>query len=178
MNGYICTPLVGGVNGTKFDDLQEIGELRGQIPLDVSHPINRIEVSHGWIVDGLKIYYQRLLLGGESPKDSLVTVCQHGTEKRDASVIDLKSTEIIKSVFGRAGYQKHYQRDMINSIGFVIFDDRTCTTRVAGPFGNENGSSDGEPFHVANIVAFGGYARPAAECGLAGLKFYKDVTLA
>lgn len=40
-------------------------------------------------------------------------------------------------MFGRAGLQTFYKRDMINSIGFVIFDEETATSRVVGVSSHE-----------------------------------------
>ena len=81
-------------------------------------------------------------------------------------------------MFGRAGKQTYYQREMINSIGFVIFDTVKGSTRVAGvsrahafvifvllmflrqPFGNGNSSNEGTPFYSSDVLAFGSIADP------------------
>ena len=42
------------------------------------------------------------------------------------------ASEIVAAVFGRAGYQTYYARDMLNNIGFVIFDTVQESTRIAG----------------------------------------------
>ena len=42
------------------------------------------------------------------------------------------ANEIVAAVFGRAGYQTYYARDMLNNIGFVIFDTVQESTRIAG----------------------------------------------
>jgi hypothetical protein len=47
-------------------------------------------------------------------------------------LMPLVDLEVVTSVFGRAGYQDYYRRKMINSIGFAIFDRKTCTTRTIG----------------------------------------------
>lgn len=44
----------------------------------------------------------------------------------------LIATEILINVFGRAGYQSYYKREMVNNIGFVIFDTAKGTTRTVG----------------------------------------------
>ena len=53
------------------------------------------------------------------------------------------ASEIVAAVFGRAGYQTYYARDMLNNIGFVIFDTVQESTRIAGvscpPIGNGYG---------------------------------------
>lgn len=41
-------------------------------------------------------------------------------------------SERVVTVFGRAGMQSFYKREMINSLGFVIFDAETATSRVVG----------------------------------------------
>lgn len=40
--------------------------------------------------------------------------------------------ESLVGVFGRAGFQSSYSRNLINSIGFVIFDAKHATTRIVG----------------------------------------------
>ncbi len=40
--------------------------------------------------------------------------------------------ESLVGVFGRAGPQTYYKRDMINNIGFVFFNDKTDTVRTVG----------------------------------------------
>ncbi|EPT05476.1 hypothetical protein FOMPIDRAFT_1094089, partial [Fomitopsis schrenkii] len=65
--------------------------------------------------------------------------------------------EVLVGIFGRAGYNTSYKRKMILSIGFTIFDNETATVRVEGPFGNVDDSSQGEPFHVADVMALGAY---------------------
>ena len=42
------------------------------------------------------------------------------------------ASEIVAAVFGRAGYQTYYARDMLNNIGFVIFDTIKESVRIAG----------------------------------------------
>jgi len=170
MNAYIHTSLVGGSDAEQFNDINKLTNADGQLILDVNHPIVQITVSHGWIVDGLKLTYRVNIPGVQD-----VTV-EHGTQKPNAKVITLKPTEVIVAIYGRAGYQDYYKRKLINSISFVIFDEKSVTSRVEGPFGNGNGSNNGDSFHVANVMAFGGYAKPASQCGLAGLSFYKNLT--
>lgn len=170
MDAYLHTSLIGGTDGELFNDVLKTTNGDGELILDVNHPIAQITVSHGWIVDGLKVTYRVKLPGVQN------VIVEHGTQKRDAVVIDLKSTEIVLAVYGRAGYQDYYKRKMINSINFIIFDQETIT-RVAGPFGNGNRSNNGTSFHVSNVMAFGGYAKPAEQCGLAGLSFYKNLTV-
>ena len=82
-------------------------------------------------------------------------------------------------MFGRAGLQTYYKREMVNSIGFVIFDTVKWTARVEGvsranhapaffilftrvrqPFGNGNHSNEGTPFYSSDVFAFGSFAQP------------------
>ena len=42
------------------------------------------------------------------------------------------ANEILAAAFGRAGYQSYYERDMLNNIGFVIFDTINQSVRIAG----------------------------------------------
>jgi len=121
-------------------------------------------------VDGLKIWYQL-----NRPGTELVAV-EHGSQFSGATVVELKPTEILLTVFGRAGYQDLYKRKLVDSIGFVIFDQTSLAVRVEGPFGNSDKSNNGEPFHVSNVMAFGGNAKSTTNLGLAGLSFYKDLT--
>ena len=44
----------------------------------------------------------------------------------------MTANEILVAVFGRAGFQSYYSRNMINNIGFVIFDTVTESVRIAG----------------------------------------------
>ena len=46
--------------------------------------------------------------------------------------------EIVAAVFGRAGLQTYYAREMINNIGFVIFDTVKENVRIDGVSGPDN----------------------------------------
>ena len=46
--------------------------------------------------------------------------------------------EIVAAVFGRAGLQTYYAREMINNIGFVIFDTIKENVRIAGVSGPDD----------------------------------------
>ena len=47
-------------------------------------------------------------------------------------ILFILATETVIGAFGRAGWQSYYGRNMVNSIGFVIFDSATATSRIAG----------------------------------------------
>lgn len=95
------------------------------------------------------------------------------------------ASESLVGVFGRAGYQDNYHRELVNSIGFVIFDKDTALTRVAGvspfemprlrtslsnvyskPYGNSGNTNFGQPFYASDVVAFGGFAENVPSCEL------------
>lgn len=147
------------------------------------------------------------------PKDKAAPLIksQHGSKTSQLTTVDLKGefamvspclgeggadrdrnidSEKLVTVFGRAGKQSYYGRSLINSIGFVIFDQATITTRVVGvsrfepvtlneallttvlplqPVGNNNKSNEGTPFHVSDVAAFGGFAQNTADCEFASV---------
>ncbi|KAI0643980.1 hypothetical protein C8Q79DRAFT_973775 [Trametes meyenii] len=175
MPNFINTSLVGGRDGTAFNDIYVRGgdgkfvindAQKGE--LDAAHPIQQITVSSGWIVDGFSVTYQLA--------DGTTAVLDHGSQFPAATIVKLNANEKLVGVFGRAGPQSYYHRELINSIGFVIFDTSTTATRIVGPFGNTNHSNQGTTFYHSDVLAFGGFAQPgAAAVGLCGLFFVKDV---
>ncbi|OJT13123.1 hypothetical protein TRAPUB_10327 [Trametes pubescens] len=196
MQSYVTTTSVGGRDGYIFQDVyirSADGELAsvqsllysaledwhseslGNIviddhkkdQLDLNRPIKRIAVSNGWIVDGIAITYN--LANGKNE------TLHHGSQFKNADIIDFDPNEILATVFGRAGRQSFYEREMVNNIGFVIFDTVKGTTRTVGPYGNVNGATEGKPFLCSDVIAFGGFAENTDTLGLSGLFFYKDV---
>ena len=144
-------------------------------------------------VDGVSITYQTT--DGSSSETSHGTVFELPTKTISLEGQGLWSTylnrlrqfvdrtsianEIVSAVFGRAGHQSFYKREMINSIGFVIFDTMKGTTRVEGvsradhafvifflftrlrqPFGDDDKTSEGMPFYSSDVVAFGSISKP------------------
>ncbi|EIW56222.1 uncharacterized protein TRAVEDRAFT_86104, partial [Trametes versicolor FP-101664 SS1] len=101
-------------------------------------------------VDGIAITYN--LTSGDN------ATLDHGSQFSGATTVNFSTTEILINVFGRAGYQSYYKREMVNNIGFVIFDTAKGTTRTVGPFGNSNGATEGKPFTCSDVIAFGGFA--------------------
>ncbi|KAI0635435.1 hypothetical protein C8Q77DRAFT_1255848 [Trametes polyzona] len=174
MQSFLTTYAVGGRDASIFQDVF-IRVPDGNIiisdakknQLDRQHPIQRITVSHGW-VDGISVTYQ--LVGGAA------STLAHGSQFPQASVVDFNANEVLVGVTGRAGTQSYYKRDLINSIGFVIFDTAKATTRTVGPFGNGNNSNEGKAFYVSDVIAFGGFAEESANSPLllSGLFFHKD----
>ncbi|EIW56064.1 uncharacterized protein TRAVEDRAFT_129128, partial [Trametes versicolor FP-101664 SS1] len=127
--------------------------------LNMARPIKRITVSCGWIIDGISITYNL--------SDGKTATLEHGSQFGSAATaIDFNADEVLASVLGRAGRQSYYQREMVNNIGFVIFDTAKGTTRTVGPFGNGNRATEGTPFICSDVVAFGGFAEstPTSTC--------------
>ncbi|KAI9062537.1 hypothetical protein FKP32DRAFT_1604047 [Trametes sanguinea] len=176
MNSFSSTALFGGKDGLISQDILFLGgdsqfvvNNSEKSQLDVKHPIQKIVISCGWVVDGFAVTYQ--LTNGSS------TTIKHGSQfSGNPKTVDVtfNKNERLVGVFGRAGYQTFYKRDMINNINFVIFDTAAGTTRVAGPYGNVNKSNEGAPFYVSDVLAFGSFARAnAPDIGLCGLFFYR-----
>ncbi|KAI0688950.1 hypothetical protein C8Q76DRAFT_803399 [Earliella scabrosa] len=173
---YETTALVGGQDGTLFNDIYVFkgdgnflvsDAAKNQI--DTAHPITEIIVYHGWIIDGFQVTYQ-LANGG-------TTTIQHGSgadPRRTTSQVTFGANEVLVGVFGRAGFQTYYRRDMINELNFAIYDKATGTLRVAGPFGNGNNSNQGTLFYSSDVMAFGGFAQDTPDLGLSGLFFVKS----
>ncbi|OSD04754.1 hypothetical protein PYCCODRAFT_1465720 [Trametes coccinea BRFM310] len=175
MNSFSSSALFGGDDGVLSQDILFLNgdhqfvindPKKGQ--LDLKHPIQKIVISCGWVVDGFAVTYQ--LADGSS------TTKAHGSQFPKASdVVTFNQNERLVGVFGRAGPQSYYHRNMVNNIGFVIFDTETGTTRTAGPYGNGNRSNQGAPFYVSDVLAFGSIAKPDEPAlGLCGVFFYTD----
>ncbi|KAH9913697.1 uncharacterized protein BXZ73DRAFT_106876 [Epithele typhae] len=177
VQSVLTTSLVGGTISSLSADLYFVNSSNHQFilndapksVLNTTHPIKNIDISCGWIVDGVTITYQVAGTGGSS-------VLSHGSVfSPPSSSVAIGATEIVAAVFGRAGYQTYYEREMINNVGFVIFDTDKATTRIAGPFGNGDNSNQGAPFYASDVLAFGSFAVPGSSAlGLSGLFFYTD----
>ncbi|KAI0710573.1 hypothetical protein C8Q76DRAFT_67615 [Earliella scabrosa] len=175
MQGYINSAVVGGRAGYIFNDIFAMGhdgnflvDDYNKNTLDKVHPIQRITISSGWVVDGISVTYQ--LDNGNN-----VTL-HHGSQwKNPTAEIRFGPNEILVGVFGRAGMQRFYKREMVNQIGFVICDLGTCEIRKVGPYGNANNSNDGTVFYTSDVLAFGGFAEHTDHLGLSGLFFFKDL---
>ncbi|KAI0688931.1 hypothetical protein C8Q76DRAFT_698612 [Earliella scabrosa] len=171
---YETTALVGGQDGTLFNDIYILkgdgnflisDAAKNQI--DTAHPINEIILYHGWVVDGFQVTY-KLSNGG-------TTTIQHGTQApKPTSTVTFDANEVLVGVFGRAGPQTAYKRDLINELNFAIYNKATGTLRTAGPFGNGNKSNEGTLFYSSDVMAFGGFARDIPALGLSGLFFVKS----
>ncbi|KAF8626609.1 hypothetical protein AX17_006527 [Amanita inopinata Kibby_2008] len=165
----VRTKLIGGIEGAKFDDFNSVGDCVSLQHINISHPIARIEVSSGWVVDGIAITY-RLDAG------STVRIAHGSDFGIYANVIDLTATEIVMAVYGRAGYNSCYRRSMINQISFAIFDTELLSIRTVGPFGDPDNIEEGKPFYTTSPVALSGYAVDGAKTlGLSGLSFTKII---
>ncbi|KZT10246.1 uncharacterized protein LAESUDRAFT_721581 [Laetiporus sulphureus 93-53] len=155
MGTYIQSSVIGGCDGTYFNDLHELTDKDGQLMLDLNHPITRIEISSGWLVDGLKVTYKL-----RHPGLSNITLTHGKFYEPNMSAFDLKESEMILAIYGRAGYQDVYKQKLVNRMSFVIFDQHTGDTRVLGPFGSKPKFANffnGSTYHVANVMAFAGY---------------------
>ncbi|KAH9831521.1 uncharacterized protein C8Q71DRAFT_861552 [Rhodofomes roseus] len=177
-SAYIHTSLVGGSAGSAFIDMVALvdGAHDGQLILDTKNPIRRIGIQHDKVVEGLQTWYQikpEFQTGG----NPLLAVA-HGTYTTTSpTIVELNANEIVLAVFGRAGYQTFYERKLVNSLGFVIYDQSTLAVRVEGPFGNSDGSNDGESFNISDPMAFGGYAQTSGPLALSGLSCYKGLAV-
>lgn len=92
------------------------------------------------------------------------------------SCMVLPADEIIDSVYGFAGSYPYYKNSLLITIGFTIFNTKTGTSRIEGvsfiisflrvrdtpncylqPFGGNNGTADGQVFHVSSPIALAGF---------------------
>ncbi|KAM5543975.1 hypothetical protein V8D89_002592 [Ganoderma adspersum] len=172
MQNYGVTSLIGGVTpGTHSSDvfyMNHAGKFMlndaAHSVLNTTHPIQKIAVSSGTIVDGLSITYQ--LEGGKT------TAMSHGSVfSPPSSVVSFGAHEVLAAVYGREGYITTYKRNMVNNIAFVIFDTSTEKLRTVGPFGTSN---QGQPFWESDVLALGSFAQNTTHYGLSGLFFYKN----
>ncbi|OBZ76759.1 hypothetical protein A0H81_03343 [Grifola frondosa] len=132
----IQTSLIGGSTpGTAFNDAMA-ENWPAEMMIDLKHPIVEMRFRCGWIIDGFS-----------RPTGS--------TDTTGMNVL-LNDYENVVAVFGRAGRQSYYNRNMINSMGLVIFDSAKASMRIVGPFGNSNGSNNGEPFYVTDPLLLRG----------------------
>ncbi|KAI0828476.1 hypothetical protein BC628DRAFT_1362786 [Trametes gibbosa] len=174
MQSFVTTSTLGGVQGAIFQDVFTrssdgkilINASTKKEQLDANRPIKRITVSSGWVVDGFSVTYN--IVGGPT------ATLNHGSQFSQASTIEFNANEILVGVYGRAGTQSYYGRELISQISFIIFNTSTAATRVVGPFGNGNGANQGEAFHCSNVLAFGGFSENTETLGLSGLFFFKD----
>ncbi|KZT10239.1 uncharacterized protein LAESUDRAFT_809946 [Laetiporus sulphureus 93-53] len=145
--------------------------------LDLNHPITRIELSAGWVLDGLKIHYK---LKHPNLRNITVTHGEFAESADNRATINLQDSEIILAIYGRAGYQNFYKQKLINSINFIIFDQQTSSFRVSDTFGNKPGclnENNGSTFHVSNVMAFAGHdngGKGEHHHGIVGLSFYTN----
>jgi len=150
-NGLILTSEVGRANdySSPFNDWTELEDAKSSTHID---RMTRIEVSHGDVVDGIRVTY-KLNNGTDIVKT-------HGGTWRLAPVI-LTASEVLSEVLGRHGDTGNGWGIEIQEISFVILDKRKGSSRVCGPWGNGRARSVnmacGEPFQVSGeILAFAG----------------------
>ncbi|QRV92104.1 hypothetical protein RhiJN_20122 [Ceratobasidium sp. AG-Ba] len=111
--------------GEKYDDLQELGS-----KLVLEHPINSITVSHGWVIDGIKVEYNTT--NGSVPK----THGSMGNGRKDVE-ITLKPTENVIEVSGVQGDALHNPEwgRQVTRLSFKIFDSKTGLIRTVDELG-------------------------------------------
>ncbi|KAI0332699.1 hypothetical protein GY45DRAFT_1368931 [Cubamyces sp. BRFM 1775] len=180
MQSYTTTSLIGGQDGEMFQDIFIrdangmflVNGLETKPELNVEHPIRSITLYSRFVVDGISVTYQ--LANGEN------MTLDHGLQDvQSMAVIDFNDQERLVGVFGSSGFHPWYRRNVILTIGFILFGAATATTRVVDPFKPEPASSSGEvtSFYASDVLAFGGFHRPGSDqsAGINGLVFHKNV---
>ncbi|EIM80957.1 uncharacterized protein STEHIDRAFT_67254, partial [Stereum hirsutum FP-91666 SS1] len=128
------------------------------------HPISKIDIFTGWIVDGITVTYDLA--------DGTQKAVQHGSKTVTATVtlnahyLLFADTEVIADVSGMAGYHNYYKKALVCTISFNILDTKTGIMRVAGPYGNSDKANAGQPYHFSGPFVFAGFADNAAEHGM------------
>ncbi|KAI0748926.1 hypothetical protein C8Q74DRAFT_1374310 [Fomes fomentarius] len=158
MQGYVTSSVVGGRDGYIFNDVFAMNHNGDFLVdnyekhvLDKQHPIRSIYVSYGWVVDGIAVEYQ-------NSKGESVTL-SHGSQFPDRKEVKFHANEILVGVFGRAGKQGFYKREL-----------------PYGPPSNAPNRDDGEAFYVSDVLAFGGFSKHTSNLGISGLFFFKDLS--
>ncbi|PIL32642.1 hypothetical protein GSI_05346 [Ganoderma sinense ZZ0214-1] len=177
MQNYAVTSLIGGTTPGSYSSDIFYMDHGGQFvlndgannTLNSTYPIHQISVSSGWIVDGISVSYN--LQGGE-PETAIVS---HGSVFNPPNgVVTFGANEVLAAVYGREGYHTTYKRDMITNIAFVVFNTNTEQYRTAGPFGNGDGSNQGQPFWTSDVLALGSFGQSTPSLGLSGLLFFRN----
>ncbi|KAF8637513.1 hypothetical protein AX17_002778 [Amanita inopinata Kibby_2008] len=164
---FVQTRIVGGMDGKRFDDVEDVAGWPSTQNIDLNHPIAKLEISSGWVVDGIAVTYR--LDNGKTKR------VMHGSDfGPKAHVIDLSCNEVVMAIYGRAGQESCYKKKLIGQIAFLIYDTARLRTRVAGPYGDATHCHEGKPFYVTSPMALSGFTRDGAEgLGLSGLSFTK-----
>ncbi|KAM5532448.1 hypothetical protein V8D89_013864 [Ganoderma adspersum] len=175
MQSYAVSSLVGGATpGSHFPDVFYMAD-GGRVVLNdaansilnTTHPIHQIAVSTYWVIDGVSVTYN--LEGGNT------TAMNHGSSfDPPSAVVDFGENEVLAAVYGRAGYYSYYERTLVGSIAFVIFDTKTEESRTAGPYGDADGAVQGQPFWASDVLALGSFGQDSSSLGLSGLVFFKN----
>jgi len=160
--------ITGASTNQAFDDARDPGVVNWpiQFQLNADHPISKIDIHHGGIVDSLAITYQ--LTTGD------LVERRHGGKGGSLSTVTIKPNEALIAISGRTGLHPYYHLDYLFEISFIIFDVVTQETRVEGPFGNGSKITTGTVFYVPRPVAFAGYiqSNEPKRIGVASLSAY------
>ncbi|RPD56499.1 hypothetical protein L226DRAFT_567689 [Lentinus tigrinus ALCF2SS1-7] len=186
LNSYITTPVFGGQEGELYNDIlcttkdtangtgggfwvKDSGVTKA---INIKHPLATIVVNADSVaIRGMTVTY-RLADGYGN------VTFGRGIDALQRRPVHLNAREVLLAVFGRAGPTSRFDpRQVIHNIGFVVFDIVTGQIQTYGPFGNTASTSFGEPFHVTNVVGFGGFHDQTSEIGLSGLFFIKDMNM-
>jgi len=123
---YTLTPEIGraGQYSLPFNDWAEVGGWPETQNID---RISRIEISHGDVVDGIRISYQL--------KTGKTVTKTHGADWRLIGV-DVAPFEVLSEVHGLHGDASNGWGIEIKELAFVVLDTNSGNSRVLGPWGN------------------------------------------
>ncbi|KAJ7627361.1 hypothetical protein FB45DRAFT_59983 [Roridomyces roridus] len=178
------TPLVGGVNEAgRFSDKDAVIS-SGKVTIDPTDPIKEIIVLHSNLIDGIQITYNKTD-GTVAPSPI------HGTSAKatipNRNTISFSKGDIITEISGLHGVPAENPQigHRVLQLKFTIYNTGTKTTRVQGPFGNQNAPSatDFSFSTTGKFIGIAGFAVnvdiSVAECtrkgiqgGLYGLSFF------
>jgi len=162
----VQTSNFGGSQGSPFNDAQAISKWPSELTIDPARSIAKIEVRAGWVVDSITTTYRLI--------DQSTQTIKHGSDPSAGTVVELNPDEILDSIYGFAGYYPYYKESLVITIGFTIFNTATSTTRIAGPFGGNNGHADGQVYHISGPIALAGFETNGSQIGISGLSILKS----
>ncbi|KAJ2915203.1 hypothetical protein MD484_g5209, partial [Candolleomyces efflorescens] len=176
----VQSSLVGDSKGNQFNDIQEVVGFPASMTINASHPLSKITLMHGGVVDGIEIEYA--MDDGQTTKVSHGTSTEASNPGLNKSTVTLADRENIVAISGIHGSCQYGIR--VSQLSFAIYDSGSGQMRIAGPFGGAETDSP-QRFHVTangTFVAFGGFAvntntslgqlKPGQNGGLYGLTFF------